>query len=789
MIFKKNYTAWLVQIGLVVLLTHSSHNIFAQNNNADRKNRANDKIELNFNATDINTLVQIISKATGVSFLYEDSLVQNKKITLLSEGTYSIEDAYFIFESLLDINGYTTVKEGPYVRIINKNQARSNQSPIVESTDTDLGQGDFITMIIPIKNTDINNIRVAIAPFLSPTTLINQYNPRNLLIVRDGRSLVKKIAELVEVLDGNNANLQVGRYPVQNTDIAQTLNILSDIFLKAYSNKNVFFHIDNKSYSIIVIAPRDIQNQIQRYLTNIDVPAKKEFEFYPLQYISTSEAVELMDYLFPQSSDERQPAPLKLVEENRSGRLLMIGSTDEINRAKDFLATIDVPFTGDSSNYRVFYLKNSDAAEVAQTLQQLTGSLSKLAINQAQTASGSTTATPLVEAPQQGVAPANQPAAREARRSLNNQPNSRSEISIVEDMATNSVVVFASAGELKVIEKLIEDLDIPRPQVFLEVMIMEVSLEKSLQLGIDWRAAGALGSTLIGAGLGGAGALLPTTAASLATQAANSQLGVLGPSLIYNGQSFTSYSAFIKATQRDSDFNLVSNPQILTVSNKEAVIKVGEVRPFQVSSRTDVNNNVTNSYEYKEVGVSLKFTAKIGDDDNISIEVDQATKNIKESSSNSLTPATIERSVVTNILAKDREIVVLGGLISENQNKGINKTFCLGDIPILGALFRNVGGSSNKSNLLIYIKPTIIRTADDRKLLKDDASYYHGRAKNSDVDKVIEDKLNNSADDDILKPMRVDIESAKDVPAALEKTNRQVAPADENSSADDNKKN
>ena len=150
MIFKKFKLTFLLQLTLFILGCNLTSIVLGQTDSSQKlSGPTKDKIEINFNSTDITTLVEIIGKATGISFLYEDTLSQNKKITLLSENSYSIEDAYFIFESVLDINGYTTIKEGPYVRIISKNQARTNQSPILDSIDSDLGQGDFVTMIIP----------------------------------------------------------------------------------------------------------------------------------------------------------------------------------------------------------------------------------------------------------------------------------------------------------------------------------------------------------------------------------------------------------------------------------------------------------------------------------------------------------------------------------------------------------------------------------------------------------------------------------------------------------------
>ncbi|MBL0691495.1 MAG: hypothetical protein JJV97_04120 [SAR324 cluster bacterium] len=725
----------------------------SKNADAPTKVKKNSKgeIELNFNDLDLKTMVELISQATDTAFLYENNLSSNKKITLLSTGSYKIKDAYRIFENILDLNGYTTLKEGPYVRIINKKEARTNQAPIVKSTLGSITQGDFITMVVPINNTNVKNIRGAITPFLSPTTLINQYIPANVLIIRDGRGNIKKIVRLINLLDQQNAKLQVGRYPILNVKISSVLKILSTVFIKNAPSKNTFLEIDNNSYSIIAIAPTKVQDLIESYIKKIDVRSENTFEFYSLDHISAKEALKMANHLFPQSASSKSSlSSISIVVEERVNRLLLIGPKPILADAKAFLKQIDVPIAHSSSNYKVFHLNNSDANEIAKTLQKVTGSGTFSAVAESKTSASTSTSS--------------------KKKTPVRPTTKKTKIAIVGDTQTNSLVVFASTSELKLIEQLIEDLDAPRPQVFLEVMIMEVSLDKSLNLGINWKGVGKTGESLVGVGLGGSANFIPPTPASVLSQGQQSAVGLLGPSLTYNGQSFSSYSAFIQATRRDSDFNLISNPQILTVSNQQSTIKVGEVRPFQTATRVDVNNNITTSYEYKEVGVSLTFTARISDDDTVGLKIAQSTKNVKESATSTLTPTTIERNITTNIITKNREIIVLGGLINTNQNNTEQRTYCLGDIPILGELFKASVGRTSKSNLLVYIKPTIVRTSDDRDLLNKTSSYYFNKTTEDGAEDSIAEKLNLPIGGLTEKPTRINLKNIEDLPKILGET-------------------
>ena len=735
---------------------------------ANAKKQPEPRIELNLNEVDLKSFIDLISKATNTSFLFEDSIAQSKKVTLLSTRSFTPREAYRIFENILDINGYTTVKEGPYVRIINKAEARTYQTPVSESVVGEITQGDFVTMVIAVQNTDTNVMRTAITPFLSPNTITNSYPQTNLLMFRDTRDVVRKIVDLVQVLDRKNFNLEIARISIQYGDINQITKVVTDLMITRTGLKNLFLLPENNGRFLLTIGTKASLNQVEKYVRALDIPmVQKEYAFFTPKYAQAADLVKMAKTMLP-TPQANQVVRVDVIEEARSNRVLILGVPSEIAQMKIFLEQVDVPLTGVAPTYKIFRLNNSNAEEISRTLQGVTRSLSTTALTidpRASSTPGSTPAPTPAQANQAVQAP--QPA-RPAAGPASAQSGANTNLVIVADVPTNSLVVFGSPSELFLVSNLIQELDVLRSQVYLEVMILEVSLNKSLNLGINWKAAGTSNGVLGGIAGGGATSLVPSSLSSLANESAGASIGILGPALTYQGQTFASYSAFIQAMSGDNDFNVVSNPQILTLVNQEAMIRVGEVRPFQTSSRVDVNNNVTTTYDYKEVGVTLKFTAQVSADDSIRLKIDQSTKNVastvRSAAATNFTPTTIERNISTNIITKNNEIVVLGGLISENSNSVTNKTTCLGDIPVIGWLFKSSNDNNNKTNLLVYIKPRILRTEQERSDAKYGAEQNFNQTK-VDTMTLIRQKVNFGQ-----KVFREEIKDLQALPSTLSET-------------------
>jgi general secretion pathway protein D len=294
---------------------------------------------------------------------------------------------------------------------------------------------------------------------------------------------------------------------------------------------------------------------------------------------------------------------------------------------------------------------------------------------------------------------------------------------------TNSLLVSAPPEDMKDIKRIIEEIDTVRPQVLVEAAIMEVTMSKGSSLGVEW-IGGVKTSTdkgLIGGNINPSSALLGLTGAiaagdtAAAANAASSLLGlsigVIGGTITWNGRTYPSLAAFVRAVASEDNVNILSTPQILTMNNEEAEIVVGENRPYLTSTRLDSAGNPMNSFDYRDVGVKLKVKPYINKDGLVYLTLYQEVTKVTEATVGSgasaqPAPTTLKRSTKTTVAVKDSQTIVISGLIkddSEGRRQGIPY---LSSIPIFGALFGTQSRSSEKTNLLVFITPRIIYSSE-----------------------------------------------------------------------------
>ena len=295
------------------------------------------------------------------------------------------------------------------------------------------------------------------------------------------------------------------------------------------------------------------------------------------------------------------------------------------------------------------------------------------------------------------------------------------DVNVVADKATNTLIITASRDDYKTIEGIIRQLDEPRPMVYIEALIMEVSVNKNFNIGVEWRGLKDIGNSNLSGlgpnatGLGMAGfsgsSIIPqvNAATGAVTMPAGLSLGIVGAGIQIGDILFPNIGAVLQAYQKDSDVSILSTPQLLTLNNEDAEINVGKNVPY--ITRSDTSATATQvfgqSFEYKDVGIIMKITPNINEDQFVRLKIDQqVTKLTGEQTS---TPTTLKRTAKTTVVIKDNETVVIGGLIDDSTSIDTQQVPCLGDIPLLGWLFKTRGSGREKSNLFVFITPHIIR--------------------------------------------------------------------------------
>ncbi len=340
------------------------------------------------------------------------------------------------------------------------------------------------------------------------------------------------------------------------------------------------------------------------------------------------------------------------------------------------------------------------------------------------------------------------------------------DISILADKATNSLVITANRDDFKVLSDVIAKLDVARTMVYIEALIMEVSVTKNFQVGVEWRTMQDLSdSSAYFAGSGGSGSggnysILPNVAATAANAAAAAvfpsgfSMGVLKAGLKIGDLTFPTIGAAVQAMQSDSDVHILSTPQLLTMDNEEAEINVGKNIPYLTRKETSSGTNLDySSYDYKDVGVQLNITPHINDDQFVRLKINQSVTQVSTSESSTGLPTTFKRVAKTTVVVKDTDTVVIGGIIGDNTQYDEYKVPCLGSIPGLGWLFKSVKQKRDKTNLFIFITPKIVRAQKDidpmtrskRELIdniRDEATIKLFDRKERDKDKDKQDKAN-----------------------------------------------
>ena len=445
-------------------------------------------------------------------------------------------------------------------------------------------------------------------------------------------------------------------------------------------------------------------HRLLKIIEQIDVQIVEErITVFPLEYASAKSLADKMNQLMavdrPQPAPRRPPVPVaeqrvvKIIPEERTNSLIVLANEQDTQEVRKLVSLLDTEAPKGKSQLHVRYLEHARAEELAKVLNSIVTGKAKAA-------------APPGRQPQAGAAP--------------------EEVSITADKATNSLVITASPQEFKELEEVIAKLDMIRSQVLVESMIAEVSMEKALQIGVDWRimdqpvegSVRGFGGSDFGLISGSQSGVYPSS-----TGDTGLLLGVAKGFITIGGVQVPNIGVLIRAFQKDTDANVLSTPHILTMDNEKAKIIVADnvpllksdlTTPLATSTTTVSNVAVSRTYEYKDIGIQLEITPHISKGNMVRLEISTEVSNILfQDPANPGYVTTRKRQATTTVAVDNGQIIVIGGLIRDESSDTTKKVPCVGNIPVLGWLFKNLAGTSTKTNLLIFISPQIIRTAED----------------------------------------------------------------------------
>jgi general secretion pathway protein D len=429
-------------------------------------------------------------------------------------------------------------------------------------------------------------------------------------------------------------------------------------------------------------------NRMLRIIRRIDQSSDSDVEVVAMQNASAAEMVRTMTALNPaQASAEGGMSPLRVVADERSNSILLAGDKTQRLRARTLIAYLDTPLAS-GGDTRVRYLRYADAEKIAGKLkEQLTGTS---AAGAAGTAGGTATTV-------------------------------GGGTTIWAEPETNALVITAPAKTMNSLMTVIDKLDIRRAQVIVEAIIVEVSADKSAELGVNWLIDGSNDDQAVGGFIEPVGGTSIVDLVRAARDPATLTTVPRGPTVGVGrlGSSGVNFAAVLRALRGDSTTNIIATPSIVTMDNQEAEIKVAQEVPFVTGQYTSTGGNTSSqlnpfqTIQRQEVGTILKITPQINEGDAVMLKIEQESSSIAASSSGAVDLITNKRTISTNVLIEDGGTVVLGGLIQDSQTGGEQRVPFFGRIPVLGEVFRTRSAKKTKTNLMVFIQPRILRNGID----------------------------------------------------------------------------
>jgi general secretion pathway protein D len=508
--------------------------------------------------------------------------------------------------------------------------------------------------------------------------------------------------DLPDSVSANSDEMVTQIITMKNISAAQLVPMLRPLIpqqghLAAYPSGNILIISDRASNV----------SRITRIIERMDESGDEQIEVIPLHHASATDLVRTVSQLTQGTGGaEAGGAPIKIAADERTNTVLINGERSLRLRAKALILDLDTPRPGGGGDTEVRYLLYADAEKLADKLKGQASAATK-----GQGGAQSAAAT----APSGGT-------------------NGDAGVTIWADVPTNALIMTAPPKVMKSLMAVIDKLDIRRAQVEIEAIVVEVQVNKSGNLGVQWLLDGgsSLGYGVTNLPGGGTSIVSLATAALEGTSSATTTLSsttstsasTLSSAIptgatyavgSYNSSTGKGFGAVIQALQSDSTSNIISTPRIVTMNNEEAEVKVTQEIPLvtgQYTSSTASTNGTTSPFETiqrEEVGTILKVTPHISEGNTIQLKIDQVDSSPGAKLTDSADISTNKRNIKTTILMDDGGIIVLGGLMKDTVAESEDRVPGLGDIPLLGNLFKSRSGSRQKTNLLVFLRPKILR--------------------------------------------------------------------------------
>jgi general secretion pathway protein D len=643
------------------------------------------KFSFEFSKAEIGDIVKAISDMTRRNFIIPDNL-KSKRVTILSPTKITAYEAYRVFLSALAANSITIVRLGKFYKLVPSREASKTVVPTCLAGDRTCPKtlDQIITQVIHLKYIEANQVNSVIKGLASKDAQLSIFQPSNAIILSEYAPNIVRIRRIVDSLDQPGFDDELQLVQIMHATASEIASKLKEIFdIRATGQKQ----------------PRSKAKGSGGVNGAID---------------DSDDAVQIS----------------KILADDRTNQLIIKANRRSFRALEKLINSLDVPIAGEGSVH-VHYLENADAEELASTLSSL-----------AQNKGGSS---------KRGARASGKKGAA-GKKGVTSAVLFEGEIRITADKSTNALIIVASGEDYRAMRRLIEKLDVPRTQVYVEAAILEVTVSNKNERSIDWHtpfSASGSGIGGIDSNDGGAGnigflqsssstgGLSPTLGAllspeSLVSVAGGSLAGLVGQGVsVPVGDSTLTLPAFgvlLKWLETSSAANILSTPHILTTDNEEASIEVGQKIPFRrgtsipggagglgglASGGLGGLGSLFSSTDRIDVSLKLTLTPHVNERNKVRIDIDQQIEDVSGIDESTGQPITSKRSAKTVVVVDDQQSVVIGGLIRDRVSEGESKIPILGDLPLIGWLFRQHTRDVEKVNLLLVLTPYVIRTRAD----------------------------------------------------------------------------
>jgi general secretion pathway protein D len=617
--------------------------------------RANDDlVTLNFVNADIEGVIKAVSEITGKNFVLDPRV--KGVVNIVSAKPLSRALVYDVFLSALRLQGYAAIEDRGIVKIVPESDAKLNYSPTLGPRERSRASDQIQTQVFTLKYESAVPLVPILRPLIAPNNTVTAHPNTNSLVI---------------------------------TDYASNLR------------------------------------RIERIIDSIDQPSSTEPIMIPLRYASALDVAQIVNRLSPtapQASGAAGADPaqhLTVVADARSNSL--VARSDNPSRIawlRVLVAMLDSP-TSSAGNIHVVYMKNAEAVKVAETLRAIY-------LGQAAPAASRTTAP--LSAPAMttspGAPPTTTPLGASASALLASAQAPAGSSGIIQaDAATNSVIINAPDAIYNNLRAALDKLDVRRAQVYVEALIAEITAENAAEFGIQWQDLNGLGKTgtqVFGGTNFGDPALgqnIIGISQNPASVGRGLNVGVIkGRVTIPGVGEILNLGVLVRALEKDNNANILSTPTLLTLDNEEARIIIGQNVPF-ITGQYALSGAATTptpfqTVERKDVGLTLQIKPQISEGGTVRLQIYQEVSSVDKTSTNPAGVTTNKRAVASTVLVDDGQIVVIGGLIQDSVTDGVEKVPLFGDIPLIGSLFQYKTRTHSKTNLMVFLRPTVVRNSE-----------------------------------------------------------------------------